>query len=147
MSNDPYPSLLAPVSPFPYPTTAADAHAGKVPPEPLTSSELHLRLIMQSLANQVSMEWNRPACGEPNGGPLGAEHPACDYLKLCVPSRDYMVMRVPAHELTKAEIEDLKEVEKENAAVMKSWAEDGGAYVVDLDGRRRWVGIEPEPKE
>ena len=58
-----------------------------------------------------------------------------------------MVLRVPQHELTPAEIEDLQDAEKEIAAVMKSWAEDGGAYVEDPDGKRRWVGVEPEPKD
>lgn len=132
-----------------------------MPPGPLNSSELHLRLIMQSLANQVSMEWNSPDCPPPElGGSTASENGATvehaaheengekrNYLKLAVPARDFMVLRVPQHELTPAEIEDLQDAEKEIAAVMKSWAEDGGAYVEDPDGKRRWVGVEPEPKD
>lgn len=124
---------------------------------------------MQSLANQVSMEWNRPECeaelsggaasengvsrpGSINGVDIsdvenGANGEHKKYLKLAVPARDFMVLRVPQHELTPAEIEDLQDAEKEIAHVMKSWAEDGGAYVEDPDGKRRWVGVEPEPKD
>lgn len=102
------------------------------------------------------MEWNHPDCPEEKGGlPVatngingenGENGQKKEYLKMAVPARDFMVLRVPQHELTANEIEDLQDAEKEIAVVMKSWAEDGGAYVEDSDGKRRWVGVDPEPK-
>ncbi|TXT08608.1 hypothetical protein VHUM_02736 [Vanrija humicola] len=139
VSNDPYPSLLGPVSPFPYPTADITAHAAKLPPMPLTANELHLRLIMQSIANQINADWNGPHCALHN-----VDEAEPHLVKMAVCSRDFMVFPVPSHELTSAEIQTMAAAHTEANTVLQSWATSGGAWVVE-QGRQQWIGVEKEP--
>jgi ribonuclease Z len=125
--------------PYPYPTSAAAAVAAGVPPKALTADDLHLRLIMQALVNQISAVWNGPEC---------ADHvisgPEQHRVRLAVPARDFMVVRVPSHELTDSELEAMHAAREEIVEVTRSWACFAGAYV-GTGEERRWVGYEPEP--
>jgi len=98
-----------------------------------------MRVIMQALVNQISAEWNGPECSDHVlSGP--EQHP----VRLAVASRDFMVIRVPSHELTDSELAALHDHRTEIVEVVRSWADHAGAWVTE-DGKRRWVGYEPEP--
>lgn len=133
-TNDAFPSLLSPASPLPYAVPASLLNT--LPTAALTADELHLRVIMQSLANQVSAAWNGPDCAE-----HVLQGPEPHFVRLAVPSRDFMVLRVPSHELSDAEVATMRESRREIVEVMQSWADDGGAWVWE-DGVKRWVGVE-----
>lgn len=133
-TNEAFPSLLGPASPLPY--AAPTSLLNTLPAAPLTADELHIRVIMQSLASQISAAWNGPEC---------ADHvltgPEPHFVHLAVASRDFMVLRVPSHELGDAEIATARERRGEIVEVMRSWADEGGAWVWE-DGEKRWVGVE-----
>lgn len=90
---------------------------------------------MQSLANQISAEWNGPDCAA-----HVLDGPQQHTVYLAVPARDFMVVRVPSHEVTDHERETLHNARREIIEVMKSWADHGGAWVEE-EGQRRWVGL------
>lgn len=140
-NTDPFPALLGPTSPFPYPTPAAQFATSPVKPLPLNGQELHLRVIMQSLVNQISAVWNGPSCHD-----HAVEGPERHLTKLAIAARDFMVVRVPSHELSVFEMETLRAARKETVHVMKSWADDGGVWVGE-GSERRWVGIDPAPAD
>lgn len=84
---------------------------------PLTGAELHLRLIMDSIARQVSANISHTA--------------------LVSTARDYMIVRVPAHELSESEEQGLSEYQNESERVRLEWEAKGGLYVGN-----EWVGVE-----
>ncbi|WVW85597.1 hypothetical protein I302_107635 [Kwoniella bestiolae CBS 10118] len=134
-STDPFPSILSPISPFPYPSpnnTSSNAHSydPHVEPHPLTKNELHTRLIMQSLADQITDIWSS------NGE------------RMAIPSRDFMSLRIPSHELSNIEVDDIRRYKEEVDRVMGSWKEYGGVWV-DLPKEigRIWLGVEPAPTD
>lgn len=105
-----------------------------IPPIPLTSHELHTRVIMQNIADQVNEVWNGNDEGE------GEEQ------RQCVPARDFMIVRIPGHELDEVEVDEQREMGREVREVMASWAEDGGAWVKE-GKEKRWVGVSEAPGE
>lgn len=140
-NTEPFPSLLGPVSPFPYPTPTATFATSPISALPLNSDELHLRVIMQSLVNQISAVWNGPSCVE-----HAVAGPEMHTVRLAVASRDFMVVRVPSHELSASEMETMRAARKETVQVMQSWADDGGVWVGEGE-ERRWVGVNPAPTD
>ncbi|KAI9637497.1 beta-lactamase-like protein [Dioszegia hungarica] len=133
-TSSPFPSLLSPTSPFPAPTPYPMTHSSDppIPPLPLTSTELHTRIIMQNIADQVNEVWNGDGLGE--------------VQRQCVPARDFMVVRIPGHELDEVEVDEQGEMGREVKEVMASWAEDGGAWVKE-GKEKRWVGVSEAPGE
>ncbi|ORY35568.1 beta-lactamase-like protein [Naematelia encephala] len=133
LSSEALPSILSGVAPFPYPTPFPPAHSDEpqIQPLPLTSRELHIRLVMQSLSDQINQVWNA------NIGPN-------EHYKMAVPARDLMVIRVPAHELTEAEAEEAASAKKEMDEVGNSWSELGGVWAQQAE-EMRWIGVEPAP--
>lgn len=109
---------------------------------PLSPSDLHLRVMMQSLADQINTIWNAAA----NDGPAGPSSSASkEHYRMAIPARDYMVLRVPSHDLSPDEIQDQDRHRREAEWVMRSFAELGGIWY-EVEGEpRRWVGVEPEP--
>ncbi|GMK53605.1 hypothetical protein CspeluHIS016_0101910 [Cutaneotrichosporon spelunceum] len=136
-TNEPLPALLGPKSPFPYPVPAAEFVGVK--PLPLNASELHLRMIMQSLVNQISAIWNGPSCHD-----HALQGPEPHLVKLAVATRDFMVLRVPSHELSESEVEVMRAAREDAVRVMKSWSCDGGAWVSE-GGEWRWIGVDAPP--
>jgi ribonuclease Z len=100
-STEPYPSILSETSPYPYPTPTQ----GDIKPLPLQAPELHLRLILQSIARQIDDIWAEDGRGA------------------TVLARDFMIMQVPSHELNEGEKEVLGGHLKESAGVTASWVE------------------------
>ncbi|KAK8854758.1 hypothetical protein IAR55_003497 [Kwoniella newhampshirensis] len=125
-SSEPFPSILSPVSPFPYPTPYPIPRSSgpSIPPHPLTHSELHTRLIMQSLADQINDIWA--------GG---------DDDRSAVPARDFMVMRVPGHELSESESDDVRCYKRNAREVNRSWTEYGGVWLKREGEGRVWIGV------
>ncbi|KLT40699.1 hypothetical protein CC85DRAFT_287213 [Cutaneotrichosporon oleaginosum] len=138
-TNEPFPALLGPTSPFPYPVPASQFAGVKA--IPLNADELHLRMIMQSLVNQISAIWNGPSCHD-----HALQGPEPHLIKLAVAARDFMVLRVPSHELSESEVDAMRAAREDAVSVMKSWSCDGGAWVGE-DHERRWVGVDPAPRE
>ena len=52
-------------------------------------------------------------------------------------ARDYMIVRVPAHELTESEEHALSDYQEESERVRLEWEAKGGLYVCN-----EWVGVE-----
>ncbi|KAL7423847.1 hypothetical protein Q5752_001431 [Cryptotrichosporon argae] len=172
-STAPLPSLLDPISPHPYPTPELllPSPSLLLSPAPLHAQELHMRLIMQSLADQITAAWHGAEDAGGAGGPgadatvrpseAGVRHVGqlsldagppptksaggADRLfgkAQAIPARDFMVLPVPAHELAPWEIEDAARARQEADTVMRAWADEGGAWVGQGDARV-WVGLEP----
>jgi ribonuclease Z len=96
---------------------------------------------MQALANQISAVWNGPECQDHVfAGP--EQHP----VRLAVPARDFMVIRVPSHELTDSELVAMHAARTEIVQVVRSWACYDGAYAGE-GAARRWIGYEPAPAD
>ncbi|WRT68420.1 uncharacterized protein IL334_005396 [Kwoniella shivajii] len=128
-TSDPFPSIISPVSPFPYPTPHTPSHGDPpIEPHPLTRTELHTRLIMQSLADQITEIWTKDD---------GVE-------RMAIPSRDFMVLRIPGHELSQSEQEEIRTYRDGLEQVMESWKTHGGAWVTRAVGRI-WLGVDPAP--
>ncbi|WVQ81846.1 hypothetical protein IAT38_003973 [Cryptococcus sp. DSM 104549] len=144
-ASDPLPSILSPLSPFPYPTPHPIPQPKDIPihPIPLTNAtrgELHTRLIMQSLADQI---WD--ICGEPIHPPNGpAPSQQTGSTGLVVPARDFMHIRIPAHDLTAGEKEDVKRYKTAADAVAAEWGQHDGIWLRSKTGERRWIGTGPE---
>jgi hypothetical protein len=106
------------MSPFPFPTPWPVSHSADppVPPNPLTNAELHLRLILQSLADQITRIWLSNNNTDVDLGP-----------SMAVTARDFMVISVPSHEMSEQEKETARRVIDESAQVMTSWANSSGS--------------------
>lgn len=139
-SSSPYPSLLSPVSPFPYPVPyPLGPPYDSIGPLPLFGSELHLRIILQSIASQIDEIWTHhldqdSACQ----AAVRAEKQAT------MLARDFMIVSVPSHELAGYETQTITEHLSEVAVTTQSWVEHGGVHVPAGKGEE-WVGIDPEP--
>ncbi|RXK41148.1 hypothetical protein M231_01551 [Tremella mesenterica] len=153
-SSDPYPSILSPMSPLPYPAPWPLRYSIDPPmsPVPLTAAELHLRLILQSVTDQIDEVWDGPAF------PLSlSTYPSIDpYTQVLSPNsqrsssgrksiatRDFMILPVPSHELSESEMSTIALVEGEGREVMTEWRERGGVWM-GQGTERRWVGVEKE---
>ena len=101
ITSEPYPFILSETSPLPYPTPSQH----DIKPLPLQAHELHLRLILQSIARQIDEIW------APNG------------QSATVLARDFMVMQVPGHELSDSEKEVVQAHLNETSEVTASWIE------------------------
>ncbi|KAK4684986.1 ribonuclease Z, partial [Tremellales sp. Uapishka_1] len=125
-SSSPFPSLISPTSPYPYPTPWPISHSTDPPisPFPLTSHELHLRIILHSLGDQISDIWNMN---------IGKDQ---DAKRMAVPARDFMVYPIPSHELSDREVEEMTGAYREAQTAVAEWRERGGMIV---DGA--WVGV------
>lgn len=94
---------------------------------------------MQNIADQVSEVWNDRFAAEPSA-PSGAE----TITRSCIAARDFMVLRIPSHELDSGEREELRTARQEAQEVMRSWADHAGAWVQE-GSARRWVGLDGAP--
>lgn len=98
-TSEPMPSLLLPISPFPYPTPQPMQYSPdpELQPHPLTGGELHLRLILSSLASQINAVWNDRSSEDAT---IDSKHPSTSTIRnLAIPARDFMVIRISGHEL------------------------------------------------
>ncbi|WWC63315.1 uncharacterized protein I303_105915 [Kwoniella dejecticola CBS 10117] len=144
-SSQPFPSILSPISPHPYPspfTSTGHGAASKVEPHELTKGELHTRLIMQSLADQITDIWTSQT-DQSDGQGVGEEDKV---ERMAIPSRDFMNIRIPSHELSEGEQEEIKAYRLEVQEVMISWKDNGGVWVPrDRDEGRVWLGVDRQP--
>jgi ribonuclease Z len=125
-SSDPYPAILSESSPFPSPVPyPLKSPFDQISPFPISAQELHIRLILQSIATQIDEIWN-------------SGHAT-------VLARDFMIVQVPGHEITDGERSIVDAHLKESAEVAKAWQESGGVYVESGRGKE-WIGLDPEPK-
>jgi len=92
---------------------------------------------MQSLADQITAVWTEGGSGTETNGTSTARYRA-------IPARDFMVVRVPSHELSDLEVKDIERAETEADRVLSDWQEHGGTWVLE-NGQRRWVGVEQPP--
>jgi hypothetical protein len=74
---------------------------------------------MQSIANQISADWNGPHCVL-----HGVDEPEPHLVKMAVCSRDFMVLPVPS-QLTPEEIRTMANAHAEANTVLQSWANSG----------------------
>jgi ribonuclease Z len=81
---------------------------------------------MQSLASQVNDVWNEGSEG---------------VRKQAIPARDFMIYRIPAHELTTAEEEEMSSFGKETSGVMESFEKEGGVWV-GCGENKEWLGVD-----
>ena len=150
-SSAPAPSLLSRISPFPYPTPWPVPRSPQPLPDPLplNASELHIRLILQSLADQITEIWHAPGDHSTHGanGTNGASdsEPVRTNGARAIPARDFMYIRVPSHELSESEIEEAEKAREEAERIMAGWKADGGVWM-DEEGGRRWIGAEDAPE-
>lgn len=58
-----------------------------------------------------------------------------------------MTLRIPAHELTTAEVDEMAAFGMEVKSIEEMWRRQGGVWVTDAleGGGKRWVGIDPAP--
>ena len=126
-----------------------------IQPIPLNGAELHLRLILQSLADQISEKWNgndhpKQIMGESShsdqnelrlSSPNAPSHAT---YKMAVAGRDFMVIRIPSHELSDSEAMEMVGAANEARTVIGEWEMRGGLWVND-GATRRWVGVENPP--
>ncbi|ODN92673.1 ribonuclease Z [Cryptococcus wingfieldii CBS 7118] len=139
-TSHPFPPILSPINSFPYPSPTPLPHTSDppIPPIPLSSkhsSELHARLIMQSIADQISKHCVSPSVM------LEGQEPA-DICKtgMVVPSRDFMYLPVYSHELTDAEVADVKAHKEVTDKVTREWKVNGGVRL-DRGEAADWVGV------
>jgi ribonuclease Z len=146
-TNEPFPSILSSTSPFPYPTPFPIPHSYDPPidPIPLTRTELHTRVILQSIANQINESWLGGAAHSQMQVAGDSSDQAGLSERSAITARDFMVLRVPAHELVQSEADEMAKAKSESADVMRMWEEYGGLWVQTPDAGRRWVGVDPEP--
>ncbi|WVR00023.1 hypothetical protein IAU59_007165 [Kwoniella sp. CBS 9459] len=203
ISTEPFPSILSPISPYPYPTPQLAPTKSKLPEVELTSAELHTRVILQSIADQITDVWtgitrarpgpqgdvnrNGNGFGETsqdshhtrfpsespdqadNGDGAGNEDPVegdqdrdeeqpRDIVRMAITARDFMVLNIPSHELSKREEEDIRRYKDEADRVTKEWSEKGGMWVQQgvgggggggddsqgKGGKRVWLGTSTE---
>ena len=112
-------------------------------PLPLNGAELHIRLILQALADQITAVWT----GKSNdtNDEDADKTTGVDALARAIPARDFMVCRVPAHELVDVEKEEAKKAKQESEKVMEGWMAEGGVWLEE-NGEKRWIGAESTPE-
>ncbi len=130
-ASEPFPSLLSPIPPFPYPTPQPiqSSKDPPVPPHPLTAAELHLRLILNSIAEQVDNSWNDTSHDAIPGTNAAS-------FRRAIPARDFMVIRIPEHEVTEVEAEGIRRAAEEADRVVSEWEYYGGLWVEEGVERR-----------
>lgn len=102
--------------------------------------------MLQSLVDQIDEVRKVPSAGENLPGiEMGESDRPEDAWGITILSRDFMILRVPAHELSPAERDEIERVRAERDEVMGSWAQFGGVWV-DEQGGKRWIGVDPEPR-
>jgi ribonuclease Z len=100
---------------------------------------------MQSMADQITAVWSRRIDGV-NGLNGHLSDPAARKReRRTIAARDFMVVRLPAHELTDIERAESDARAREAAAVMASWEEHGGVWVGE-EGQQVWIGVEDPPQ-
>ncbi|OCF39038.1 ribonuclease Z [Kwoniella heveanensis CBS 569] len=209
VSTEPFPSILSPISPYPYPTPQLppSGSGGAVPERNLTSAELHTRVILQSIADQITHVWTGVTGGvrtpnahgqqngtmpknthtrfpsespnleiddgdpdanghaqvntnekndeEKSGHALPGEsksqaHSSSASVRQAITARDFMVLNIPSHELSKREEDDIRRYKEEADRVTKEWSEKGGMWVSHGgggkgdQGKRVWLGTSTE---
>ena len=112
-------------------------------PLPLNGAELHIRLILQALADQITAVWT----GKSNdtNDEDADKTTGVDALARAIPARDFMVCRVPAHELVDVEKEEAEKAKQESEKVMEGWMAEGGVWLEE-NGEKRWIGAESAPE-
>ena len=96
-----------------------------MPLNPLNDAELHRRLILQSLADQVSHLWNDVGADSAVGREEYPKSRKTDHVhKIAVHARDFMVIQVPGHELVEEEIEIMRNFSLEADSVKARWEQD-----------------------
>jgi hypothetical protein len=122
---------------------------------------------MQSLANQINTIWSAAESSSKTpwadskqmvnekedqvdrpDTPAASSSGEAESVRMAVPARDFMVYRVPAHELTTNEIIEMKDFSREVKDIEEKWRKAGGVYVKQDTGDEsgnRWVGIDPAP--
>lgn len=103
---------------------------------------------MQSLADQVTAVWARETQSLPtsNGTENGTVSQHAKAIRRTIAARDFMIVRLPAHELTEIEQEDQAVRAKEAGEVLQNWQDHGGAWL-DKDGTKEWIGVDGPPGE
>ncbi|WVF72824.1 hypothetical protein IAT40_007642 [Kwoniella sp. CBS 6097] len=198
ISTEPFPSILSPLSPYPYPTPQLPPAKSTLLEVELTSAELHTRVILQSIADQITDVWtsgsgsaaakadgnveppknthtrfpsespniendhSTPINGSENIQENGKNGDADntqsdsaskgDSVRQAITARDFMVLNIPSHELSKREEDDIRRYKEEADRVTKEWSEKGGLWVhhhgVDGkgkgQGKRVWLGTSTE---
>ena len=116
---------------------------------PVTTSDLHIRLITQSLVDQIRAvadpSSHRDQSSRPSGGTRGEETTNAARPRMIVAARDFMVVRIPSHELSEIEVKNVIRAQDEAESVMSQWRENGGLWVDDEE--KRWVGVEPPSQQ
>ncbi|RSH88725.1 hypothetical protein EHS25_002952 [Saitozyma podzolica] len=108
-------------------------------PIPLTRTELHTRVILQSIAHQINESWlgDLSAASQPSIHPAVGSQPGepsdpvgnlagAGLARSAITARDFMVLRVPAHELVQSEADGMVKANNESAEVMATWEKYGG---------------------
>ena len=118
--------------------------------------------MMHNIVDQIDGAWTAAsplhsgdvrvhdnAKGEPREGCNGqnghAEHRSAG-SRAIVTARDFMVLRIPSHELSEAEREDVESTVQEARQVTEEWSRTGGVWV-EHEKRRSWIGHGPAPRE
>ena len=138
------PSLLSPISPLPFPAPQTLNHVSDPPlqPHPLTGTELHLRLILHSLTSQISEICNYPSFQTSSSeGDTRHLSVTSSPLSMAIPARDFMIFRIPEHELSDGAAEEVRLAGEEARRVTREWEEHGGLWV-GAGEDRRWIGVE-----
>ena len=91
---------------------------------------------MQSLADQITAVWTGRGLANGANGMSQTRGRA-------IPARDFMVVRVPSHELSDLEIQEVERAGAEAERIMSDWQEYGGTWLED--GQKTWLGVEPPP--
>ncbi|AAW43585.1 conserved hypothetical protein [Cryptococcus deneoformans JEC21] len=139
------PSILSSICSFPYPVPRPLPHTSLPPPLPisLTSkypSELHVRVIMQSLADQILEK-----CASFSLSDEDLDKPPRGKTGMVIPARDFMCLPIPSHELSALEIEDVRSYKEIADKVTEEWKKHGGIWI--KNGEEEWIGVEKEVKK
>jgi ribonuclease Z len=105
---------------------------------------------MQSMTDQIDAVWKGPERNpqeadnsDPSSGASGLSHKTAD-ARRSVAARDFMVVRVPSHELSPIEEEEGSKLAEEAGRVMQEWKAHGGVWLEDARVKR-WVGVDAIP--
>ena len=112
--------------------------------------------MMHDITDQIDEAWTDHVTSHRNGQTAGLDTSETaerqDKTRSIVTARDFMIMRIPAHELSPEEAEEIRRAKVEGDRVTEEWAERGGVWVdgsetagASLDGQGRWVGYGPQP--
>lgn len=116
--------------------------------------------MMHNIIDQIDEAWTAAlppssgdihvhAKGEPEEGVNGQNGHAGEASagpRAIVTARDFMVLRIPSHELSEAEREDVESTVQQARHVTEEWSRTGGVWV-ELEKRRSWVGHGPAPDQ